>query len=758
MSTLYNADLKPLTQGQWTHDYQHATKLFLADNYKLSPKQAFLYYVRLQINSDLPAGFLSTLSNTISGSTVSSQTSLQQLEAGMLAKRVELPKFKIDTKTLNSYNRKNVIQTHISYDPVSITFHDDAADTVTGLWNDYYTYYYRDSDYSTDNSLFSSTATLTNPYSGFKQQTGIYAGRPTSKWGYTTRNGSNIPFFKSIQLFSLHNKRFTEYELINPIITDWRHGEHSNVDGTGLLENTMTITFETVKYKTGYINPLDVEGFATIHYDDVQSPISTSVTNIYNDNGLLGALNSGTKDLARPDGSSGSNLLSTANNIANLIKNLQGTNFQNLAAQTLGSIGISAVSQAINSAFSNSVSVPTTNFGMLPSPTNVISGIAGAAAGGLLQTGQQVSNQWVQGVVTGVFQSQGQAPVYTVQGSGGSYVYVNSAGQPITNQQTVAVLDPTGKQISTTSVFTTANGTYNPNSPTDNLKSTQTITDPQGNVVSQQTYNDGTVVTKDANGNQVGLIPGSSYNPNVLQNPAVPQNTGALISSTGQTFAGGVSYYTNPTTGITTTVGGTSAQIVNSLTGTAGLVGGALAGQSLYQGLTGGFLGQSAIGKTVAAGISGAAGLVTGKLINNTLQPIANGFANSISQGFNSVTGSISNFVGSTFGTGGFNANNPNQNVVSSVYENDGSGTITYQDGSQYFKDASGNFTQVQAPTATNWTSTVFSNSGINPDTAVVSNNQDSAIPNAVNNDTVVAGGGADATTTASDWSGDYSA
>jgi hypothetical protein len=55
-------------------------------------------------------------------------------ETGMLVKRVELPKFNIGTKTLNAYNRKNTIQTNIQYDPVNLTFHDDAADVITNFW------------------------------------------------------------------------------------------------------------------------------------------------------------------------------------------------------------------------------------------------------------------------------------------------------------------------------------------------------------------------------------------------------------------------------------------------------------------------------------------------------------------------------------------------------------------------------------------------------------------------------------------------
>jgi hypothetical protein len=142
MASLYNADLKPL-EGNKTHPYDHATKLFIADNYRLAPKQTFLYYVCININQDI----FNSLAGLFSSEGISSQGLQDQIETGLLAKRVDLPRFTVDTKTMNAYNRKNIVQNKISYDPIGITFHDDTADVVTNFWNDYYTYYYRDSDY-----------------------------------------------------------------------------------------------------------------------------------------------------------------------------------------------------------------------------------------------------------------------------------------------------------------------------------------------------------------------------------------------------------------------------------------------------------------------------------------------------------------------------------------------------------------------------------------------------------------------------------
>ena len=406
MATLYNADLKPLEIGTPTHDYSHASKLFLSNNYKLAPKQSFLYYVRLNVNQSI-------LNTLISGSSVASQTSIQQIEAGMLVKRVDLPKFRVNTKTYNAYNRKNIIQTQLEYEQISMIFHDDAADTVTNFWNDYYTYYYRDSDLLTANG--------NNPYSHVKghwydtdlTNAGVYGRRTNKAWGYSPP--SEIPFLTSVQIFSLHNKRFTEYELINPFITAWQHGEHDSSLGGGIMQNIMSLSYETVKYKTGYINAIDVEGFATIHYDNVQSPISKSITNIYNENGLVGALAGAPKDLARPGGVSQSNILDQINAGIDLYKNINAANLKNLATQALTSFGISAINQAINSAFGNGFSVPTSADSIIAANNAAIAAkfnqsyasgptsapVIGTAAPGTFSIGNTVST--IGGIVGGGF-------------------------------------------------------------------------------------------------------------------------------------------------------------------------------------------------------------------------------------------------------------------------------------------------------------------------------------------------------------------
>ena len=87
-------DLDNGQQGTVTvRDYRHAARIFTDADYRLSPKYGFLFYVEFDFNP-----LITNISNT------SSQ------EMGMIVKTVSLPKFTMDVKTHNAYNRKNYVQ------------------------------------------------------------------------------------------------------------------------------------------------------------------------------------------------------------------------------------------------------------------------------------------------------------------------------------------------------------------------------------------------------------------------------------------------------------------------------------------------------------------------------------------------------------------------------------------------------------------------------------------------------------------------
>jgi hypothetical protein len=227
--------------------YQHGKKIFVDSNYRLSPKYGWLFYVEFDFNP---------------GITEISNQAAQEL--GMIVKSVTLPKYTIDTKVHNAYNRKNIVQNKINYDPVTIQFHDDQADNVKQFWYDYYSFFYRDPDYA------DSTYQAAHKYDRRASFNWGYTPRPTV--GYNTYNTIQpYQYIQAIRIYSMYQGQFSEYQLINPIITSFRHGDLST-GSTETLQNDMTIQFETVKYLEGSVTPNTAGGFIDLHYDTTPSP------------------------------------------------------------------------------------------------------------------------------------------------------------------------------------------------------------------------------------------------------------------------------------------------------------------------------------------------------------------------------------------------------------------------------------------------------------------------------------------------------
>jgi len=349
--------------------YQHASRIFVDANYRLSPKYGFLFYVEFDFNP-----MISNVSNTAAQ------------EMGMIVKAVNLPKFSMDVKAHNAYNRVNLVQNKIKYDPVNITFHDDQSDNVRNFWYDYYSYFYRDSDYA------DSTYNIIHKYQS----------RPSFEWGYTPRPVSsynaanayqNYQYIQAIRIYSLYQKNFSEYELINPIITSFKHGEHANGENGSLLEHQMSIQFETVKYQTGYTTENTVGGYIDLHYDRTPTPLVSNPADVNSvDNGIGGTT-------PAPD---------TVTDLANF--NLSTSGGSVIPSPSAGALSASFAFSSISSSVLASSAAGGTNAGgfALPALGSLMSGISSSniieqqlksAAVGLAG---QVASTLAGGVISGV--------------------------------------------------------------------------------------------------------------------------------------------------------------------------------------------------------------------------------------------------------------------------------------------------------------------------------------------------------------------
>ena len=129
MSNAFTNFLSGSGSGIIMKDFQHASRLYVDSTYARAPKVGFLYFTKFNLNSDADQD--------------PNWTSNDRTDVGLLAKKVDLPKFTIANETMNQYNRKTVVQTKLTYNPISIELHDDNSDITQKLWVNYYKSYYK---------------------------------------------------------------------------------------------------------------------------------------------------------------------------------------------------------------------------------------------------------------------------------------------------------------------------------------------------------------------------------------------------------------------------------------------------------------------------------------------------------------------------------------------------------------------------------------------------------------------------------------
>ena len=342
--------LSGVTNQGTMRDYQHASRLYLDDVYALAPKNSWIYYVVFSINP-----------RAISESQWKEQSRDQ--EAGMLVKSINLPKFTIQTETLNQYNRKTNIQTKIVYNPISMSFHDDTSNVTNSLWVNYYRYYYRDTWWGQD--ITGGNITEKNKSRGFQNQW-KYTPEPNlpspdgrapglnGKFGLN--NDQSVPFFNAITIYQLNQKRFTSYVLVNPLITSWEH-DSLEQSSNKFAESKMSVAYEAVFYGEGQVKKENMSGFGTFHYDRTPSPLSIGgggTSTLFGPGGIVagaGEIFGDTKGLLSGADSKGSILGTIGLGIkgANLVKN-----YENISKATLKAEGQSILSSAISGALRGS--------------------------------------------------------------------------------------------------------------------------------------------------------------------------------------------------------------------------------------------------------------------------------------------------------------------------------------------------------------------------------------------------------------------
>jgi hypothetical protein len=328
-------------------DYQHASRLYIDDNYRLLPKQKFLFHVVFNLND-------TAFSKKFSAN--------QKQELNMLVKTCQLPKYNMNVEQKNQYNKKVNTMTHITYEPVVITFHDDHHDIVNAFWKAYYEYNIVDSlTVASSGGVNTTRDTLYDPGANRKHQFGMDGNQQRKE-----------PLLRSIQIFALHKQQFTSFTLINPVIGSFSHDDLDQADGGAIMSNSMQVFYETVLYSAGRITRNDPENFATIHYDLEPSPLSVlggGTTSIFGPGGIVDGIGSVIGDVAT--GNIGLGTILKSINTYNNAKKIKAKDAVKEELKGIIKDGITTIGQA-----AGTISNPVGNFTV----GNAVIGVAAVGA------------------------------------------------------------------------------------------------------------------------------------------------------------------------------------------------------------------------------------------------------------------------------------------------------------------------------------------------------------------------------------------
>jgi hypothetical protein len=300
-------------------DFQHAQRLYVDSAFRLAPKTKFLYFINFNFTDSVLRAF-------------PKMTQRHRAEMNMLCKQVDLPQYTAAVDTKNQYNRKKNIQTRLDYSPVTIIMHDDNVGVTNSLMQAYYRYYYRDGNISDISATY-------DPRSTYKEANGR-----TYRFGLD--NDKVEPFFKNIKLYQFSRHQYQEYTLVNPIVTSWGHDTMDQTDGQGVVENKMSLNYESVLYSDGAVGEDEPATFATSHYDKTPSPLSVEgggVANLFGGGGILDGASGVLGDIT------GGNVgLGTLLGAANTIRNAKDLSLDSIKREGFGLLTDAVVSAGQN--------------------------------------------------------------------------------------------------------------------------------------------------------------------------------------------------------------------------------------------------------------------------------------------------------------------------------------------------------------------------------------------------------------------------
>jgi len=223
----YSGDQKFLLR-----DFRNAARLTPGVN---PPRQKFEGYVNFILNRELYA--------TLYGD---QSTNEFRTQISSLVRTADLPSVVFQTETKNAYNKKRIVNTGVTYNPVSMTVFDTVGNEWITTLMKYFSYHFMDprNNQKTDDRDIAA---------GNIREGGVE--NINSSYGTTSNNsqfdsnaaGYNLnasaQFFERIDYVLYHGNKGVQYSIINPMMSEFKPGsiDYSSSD---VQEFTMTFDYE----------------------------------------------------------------------------------------------------------------------------------------------------------------------------------------------------------------------------------------------------------------------------------------------------------------------------------------------------------------------------------------------------------------------------------------------------------------------------------------------------------------------------------
>ena len=199
-------------------DFRNASQLVPGVN---PPRQKFEGYVNFILNRDLYQ-FLYGESN---------QDNNFKKEISSLVRTADLPSVVFQTETKNAYNRKKIVNTGVTYNPVGITVFDTVGNEWLTTLMKYFSYHFMDPRNLQEGTSRDIAGNQTRERTEFDSNAA----------GYNLN--ASAQFFERIDYVLYHGRRGVQYSIINPVMTNFKPGT-IDYSSSELQEFSMEFEYE----------------------------------------------------------------------------------------------------------------------------------------------------------------------------------------------------------------------------------------------------------------------------------------------------------------------------------------------------------------------------------------------------------------------------------------------------------------------------------------------------------------------------------